>query len=158
MRSESDTAGMEVTMFCRYCGNELPEAANFCPICGKTQEKEEPAVQTVAPVEEEIYNFAAEDPFKKDKEMLSGKILTNGILGIVFGTIFPLLGLIFSCIARAKSNSYVMAYDELDGRGRTGRGLATAGLIVSIVMLVVNFINVLVWIVELIGGNVIGFF
>lgn len=124
-------------MFCKYCGNEMPEQANFCSKCGKMQANEEPAVyQEYEPVAKETYVYETqEDPFKEEKAKQSKSILILSIVGLalsVSGT-FSLVGLIISCIARSKIGSYLMAYDEPDSRVRVAKGLSTGGLIAGIV-------------------------
>ena len=79
-------------MFCRFCGNELPEGANFCPKCGKINEVEEATVNENAGAEipETPVMDAAEsvNVFEEEKSSLAGKILTFGILGLAFAASF----------------------------------------------------------------------
>ena len=42
-------------MFCKYCGNQLPEDAKFCPKCGKITEEQE---------------FEANDAFEKQENLV----------------------------------------------------------------------------------------
>lgn len=37
LSKESDAQNTKKYKFCRNCGNKLPEDANFCDRCGKTQ-------------------------------------------------------------------------------------------------------------------------
>ena len=141
-------------MFCKFCGNELPENANFCPRCGGINDdtpnkeasvKQEPVKQAPA---SDIPSFfeeqteapfmqpaTAEDPFKQEKSDMGGSILKFAILGLAFGmTMFlSLLGLIFSIVARTKLNTYIAKFGETEGTASVGKGLSIAGLIVSIV-------------------------
>ena len=56
------------------------------------------------------------------------------ILGLVFAFVFPLVGLILSIIARG----------QIKRTGQRGSGLALAGLILSVVFLVLGIIAVIV--------------
>ena len=130
-------------MFCKYCGSELDGNANFCTRCGNAVSGEaeiytpEPMMAGdvnygyVAPTE--IIN--EDDPVKDGK---AGDILKYGILGLAFGVTFFLsfLGIIFSAIAKSKISDYVTMYGATEGKAAVGRGLSTAGMIVSIILTV----------------------
>ncbi|MBQ7387617.1 MAG: zinc ribbon domain-containing protein [Clostridia bacterium] len=136
-------------MFCKYCGNELPEEANFCPKCGKTIENE--AAHEEAPAQAlnvtEIFGeeavLAAERERARDE--LGGKILRNSIMGLAFASSFILsvVGLIFSIIARCQVKEYTRKYGETSGRASVGKGLSIGGLAFSIFAMVYMFICVL---------------
>ena len=137
-------------MFCRFCGNELPEGANFCPKCGKINEVEEATVNENAGAEipETPVMDATEsvNVFEEEKSSLAGKILTFGILGLAFAVSFWLsfMGIIFSAIAKAKVGEYVAKFGETEGRASVGKGLATGGLIAGIILTVLFFLYIIV--------------
>ena len=58
---------------------------------------------------------------------------TMAILGLIFAFVMPILGLIFSIIAKG----------QIKKTGENGAGLATAGLIISIIWMVI----ILIWII-----------
>jgi hypothetical protein len=144
-------------MYCRNCGNELPEGANFCPACGTGNEvvieNRDAAPANEAPVYEAnptanefpAYDGAVEpsvneptEPALSEEELieknaLAGKILTFGILGLAFSEI-GLLGLIFSIIAKAKVKAFTQKFGETTGRASVGKGLSIGGFITSIIM------------------------
>lgn len=132
-------------MFCKHCGNELPEAANFCPKCGKTQENDEAVVQTSYQEKEEIYVIPDTDPFKEEKAKKSRSILILSIVGLALSVIsgFSLAGLIVSCIAKSKIKAFIMDYDELEGPAKIGNGLSTGGVIAGIVISVITVLYVI---------------
>ncbi len=68
---------------------------------------------------------------------------TLAVVGLVLAFIMPLVGLIISIMAKKKA-------EELNG---DGKGLATAGLIVSIVYMVIAVISVII-VMALIGAGV----
>lgn len=74
------------------------------------------------------------------KAKAQSQILTFGILGIVFGAMGGLLGIIFSAIGLSKAKKYVAEGNELTGKAKTGKILATVGLILAIVALVFTVI------------------
>ena len=65
------------------------------------------------------------------------KTNTMAILGLIFAFVFPILGLIFSIIAKG----------QIKKTGENGSGLALAGLIISIIAIVVYVIIIIVSIV-----------
>ncbi len=145
-------------MFCKYCGNELPENANFCPKCGKINEdasKDDENEITVLPSSEDNHEdievLEAEDPFKKEKTDLGGSILKFAILGLAFSLTvwFSLLGLIFSIVARNKVKEYISKFNETEGRATVGKSLSIAGLAVGITFTCLMSILVIVFIAAL---------
>ena len=135
-------------MFCRYCGNELPEDANFCPNCGKINEMEGaamPRTETVDPMEGAT-KMTFTDPFEKEKDKLSGSILTTAILSLAFSFtfLFSWVGLVFAIISRVKVSSYVEQFGETEGRASVGKGLGIGGLITSIVMSAIFLLYVVI--------------
>ena len=136
--------------FCINCGTELPENAKFCPTCGRSTEQEAPAARNL-PEEDPILtpitpgiSFDAptdENPvsqfMERERSELAGSIMTFGILSLAFAcsVFLSLLGLIFAIVAKTKLGTYVTRFGETTGKASAGKGLSTAGLIVSIVMI-----------------------
>jgi heme/copper-type cytochrome/quinol oxidase subunit 2 len=63
-------------------------------------------------------------------QQVAQKTNTMAILGLIFAFVFPLLGLIFSIVAKG----------QIKKTGEGGAGLATAGLIISIIVMVIGII------------------
>ncbi len=109
-------------MFCPKCGSVVDENAPFCPNCGaalgqpqaqQQQQQQQPTVIYQQTTQQQSNIFA--------------------ILGLVFAFIFPIVGLVLSIIGLNKAK-------EMNGEGH---GLALAGLVVSIVEMVIVLIAVI---------------
>lgn len=93
-------------MFCKNCGAEIDDKAVACPHCG----------------------------------VATGNLATanssNGtaVAGLIFAFIFPLIGLIVSCVGLSKSKS-------CNGKGK---GCAIAGIIISILEMI-SGIGIITW-------------
>ena len=116
-------------MYCKYCGNPLPENSNFCTVCGKITDDINEQINDQAPKTEIV------DPDREDKNDRGGSILKFAILGLVFSTTFWMspLGLIFAIVSRIKVNSYIDTYGETEGRATVGNHLGRVAFIVNIV-------------------------
>ena len=144
-------------MYCKYCGHELPDESNFCTMCGRVVDDANNKDWTDA-VDDAA--FREEAPWKKANEEAKGslatKILTFGILGLAFGMTgwLALLGIIFSSISKRAIRKYNEMFGETTGRASVGRGLSTAGLVISIVATVFVGIYLIYWFVAMaaLGG------
>ena len=143
-------------MFCKYCGNQLPDDANFCPKCGKvTDEKTNNTNESYSSYEpepiafEEVnQNFAS---IQKSED--AGSILKFSILGLAFSTVLSLLGLIFTIVAKSKVKKFIKKYGDTEGRATVGKHLTIPGMILSIFFMIFWFIYTIA-IVSLIINNV----
>lgn len=127
-------------MFCKHCGNRLPDGANFCSECGRVTDE---ANNNTNQTNNQNYGYETVDPFsnndqrdEEEKNSLANGILTQGILSLAFMSTFCLsfLGIIFGAIGKAKANAYRARYGETEGKATVGKHLSTAGLISSIVV------------------------
>ena len=135
-------------MFCKYCGNQLPEAANFCPRCGKINGDGEYTGGFQTPNESEPVTFftdatpdyepaeAVNEAEEQERNAAGGGILTMAILSLAFAESFFLswLGIIFAGIARKRVAAYLENYRETRGRATVGNILSKIGLGISIAM------------------------
>lgn len=163
-------------MFCKFCGNELPEGANFCPNCGKINEelidaaksevKEESAAEPTLEDQAQMFEFENfeqfentqpfdpnDDPLENERDALGGKILTFGILSLIFSqTCFSIVGLIFAIIGKTKIKEYQAKFNATEGRATVGKVFTNIGLGVSIgVTALLAFIFSLMGFVFLLG-------
>lgn len=125
-------------MFCKYCGNELPDGTTFCPNCGKDDTPaviEENKVETNCDQSLE-YTIDIKEEIITDhrRDSMASDILKFAIMGLAFGSSFYLsvIGLIFSIISRVKLKKYLKIYDQTDGKATVGKHISLAGLIVCI--------------------------
>jgi hypothetical protein len=141
-------------MFCKYCGNQLPEDAKFCPKCGKiTEEQEFEANDAFEKQENENSNFYEPEPIilnetrndvlDQQKDEDAGSILKFAILGLAFSIPVSVLGLIFTIISKSKVKGFIRKYGETSGRATVGKILTIPGMISSIFFMVFWFINII---------------
>ena len=129
-------------MFCRICGYELPDNAQFCSRCGTPVAA--PEEYTAAPVNTPVA------PTKTSGKAITGFVMS--LVGIFFTTSIGydfiglaatiacgVIGLIFS----------IMGKKEIKSKGLKGKGLATAGLIISIIVLSISALDILQYITEM---------
>ena len=100
-------------MYCGNCGNNIKSNDSFCPYCGR---------QVINNNNEYYQNTT----YNSTPALRSG---TNGIAiaGFILAFIFPLLGLILSCVGLASSKDYY---------NHSGRGLSIAGIIISLIPII----------------------
>ncbi len=131
-------------MFCKFCGSNLEDGANFCTNCGKVVVGD--SYDNGGLEVEEISNVC--DPVVDEQKSKSGrKVLKFGILGLAFGSSLYLsfLGLVFSIISKCKLKKYRSQYGDPSGAAKVGKHLGTAGLIVSIIFTAILALYVLMF-------------
>ena len=90
-------------MFCKYCGNQLPENAKFCSSCGAKVDEEVQAVKYEEPqvvyVKEQTEEEQERGPWKKFARtgmtlgIISACVPFYGLIVMIFGFVFSGLGL-----------------------------------------------------------------
>lgn len=108
-------------MFCSNCGKQVNDNDNVCPYCGAALH-DNPGYQQPGPMNNGGYNQYNQQ-YQYNNQPAESR--TNGfaIAGFVLSFFFWLLGLIFSVIGLNKSKI-------MNG---SGRGLAIAGIVISII-------------------------
>ncbi len=109
-------------MNCQNCGAEVGDK-RFCPQCGAQVQTAPAATPAAAPAQP-----ASQGNYTQ--------VLVFGILGLALGASTGIVGLIFSILGIRKANEYIATYGDISTQVRIGKRLAIAGLIVSIVMIV----------------------
>lgn len=115
-------------MFCKNCGKELKDGSAFCSGCGAAVNGSAPT-QTAPPQGAQY----SQQPAQPDQVPAANGENTIAIIGFVFAFLFSLVGLICS----------IIGYNNAK-RGAPYRGLALAGIIISIVSMVISFIAVII--------------
>ena len=123
-------------MFCRHCGKELPESAQFCPYCGKSAETAGESQAQPGNYGNNGYNGYEHPqqgapypprPYPNPQDIYSGG-------WIALGFFFPLVGLIL----------YLVWQTELPNRARAcGKG-ALIGVIVYVALVVLMVILIFI--------------
>ncbi len=143
---------------CTNCGAEMQDDIKFCPACGAAQVSDE-QVASQQPQEQQPYYGQApqqpyygqpQQPYAQQPYVPQGTASVKpfpalGLVGMIFGilaiiltwflwylgVVFSIVGLILSAIGVAKRNNYRLA------------GLAIAGLVCSIVALVLTIVSII---------------
>ena len=125
-------------MYCKNCGSKHEDGDSFCKYCGtKIAESNEtvesnPIVNTTPTVE----TFSTNNIQKQDNPAQ-----TLSVLGFVFSFFCALAGLIISAIALKKYKTQTV---------QDGKGLAVAGLVISIVSVAISIIYFLAIVAEIV--------
>ena len=110
-------------MYCKHCGSKLEENDSFCKYCGGKL-IENSYQQT------DLNNQTTQQNIQQIRQQ-DNPAQTLSVLGFVFSFIFAIVGLILSAIALKK---YKLQTSQ------ESRGLAVAGLVISIVSTAVYFL------------------
>ena len=98
-----------------------------------------------------MYPQPAFAPFFEDytAQRLASNAFITGLIGFILSFIVPIAGLVLSIISLNKVNKYSQYTGGVYNNASTGRGFAIAGLIISIVRIIITFIYILVFISQL---------
>ena len=104
-------------MFCKNCGKQIDDNSVVCPYCGAETKSQATAQQP-----------QYQQPYQQ--QYTEKRSNSYAIAGFVLAFFFALLGLIFSIIGLRK----------VDECGGSGKGLAIAGIVLSILSMIGAFI------------------
>lgn len=142
-------------MKCKYCGSEVEEGVKFCPSCGANLQEEEKAAE-VAEVVEEASATEAEVPAEAPKEKVTIAKMIFAIIGFASGLtsliccFIPFTGIFIGIFG--------IVFSACGKKTNKCRGLAVAGLIISIIATVISAIITLVVIIGIIAASSDGSF
>lgn len=130
-------------MFCKHCGNQLPDNVAYCGNCGAKIEVEDipqPAYEAPQPAyeapQQPTYVAPTQPVYQASSAELNdlaGSILGKGIAGLALGFV-GIPGIIVSNIAMRQAEEFQRKAGSLYGKAKVGRRLAKPGLIVGIAM------------------------
>ena len=125
-------------MYCKYCGAQLTEGANFCTVCGNEQKETVVAAPVIS---------------QEERSAMRKNILGWGITSLAFASsiILSFLGIIFAIVAKAKANKYYKTFGVLDWQAKVGNHLAKAGLGVGIGLSIFWFFYIIIFILAILG-------
>lgn len=134
-------------MYCKYCGNNVPDGSKYCPTCGGVIEERSESFDSAPAIDHtfgsaEFTSASASPAVSAEAESKSTKALVFGILSLAFA---GLLGLIFGIIGRKNANGYAaLSPIGLDGKAKVGKILATVGIVVSIFTMVISVFSFII--------------
>lgn len=130
-------------MFCKHCGKEIGEAA-WCPYCGAQVNpiNNQPQAQPQPQAQQDPWGDPAPTAPMTSAPQTNTLALVGLILSIVFG---GLISLIVSIIGLNKAK-------ELN----SGKGMAIAGIIISVAKIVISIIVVIIYVALFASGILSG--
>ena len=118
-------------MFCSKCGYKNADDSKFCVSCGASMVQTDDLNQNIEAKECGEVVAGSEQSCEPAVKKFSGKAITGFVLSltgiIVAGLICGILGIIYSAIA----------FSDIKNKNLKGRGLAIAGLVISIIDIVI---------------------
>ncbi|MCL2570120.1 MAG: hypothetical protein FWE16_02845 [Firmicutes bacterium] len=117
-------------MYCKQCGKQLVSDERFCAGCGLPNQELQPPTQPQFNGNYQQSNIQINGMYQAPPTAPSNTMAT---MGLIFAFIIPIVGLVLSIIGLNRASQF----------GGRGRGVAIAGIIVSIAMFVLNFILIM---------------
>ncbi|HIU61525.1 MAG TPA: zinc-ribbon domain-containing protein [Candidatus Coproplasma excrementigallinarum] len=114
-------------MFCKNCGKQIDDNSVVCPYCG-AETKSQATAQQPQYQQPQYQQPQYQQPYQQ--QYSEKRSNSYAIAGFVLAFFFALLGLIFSIIGLRK----------VDECGGSGKGLAIAGIVLSILSMIGAFI------------------
>lgn len=128
-------------MICNKCGSENRKNAKFCNQCGNNLLEEQEIVTEVAEVQDEVQEPNIEEEIQVQEEQVEKKLSWKALVGfivalsglIISGIGCGVVGIVFSCLGLS----------DVSKNGKSGKGFAVAGLVISIVDVVGGIVNIM---------------
>lgn len=133
-------------MFCKYCGKEVEDGTKFCPSCGANLLEEEKPAQAAPEVQPAAEPVIQGEP----KEKVTVAKLIFAIIGFVSGlTALAICWIPFTGMFCA---IFGVVFSACGKRSNRCKGLAIAGLVLSIIALVVGAIITIIALVAIVAA------
>lgn len=128
-------------MYCPSCGKEVNEEHNFCKYCGSNlKEKEQEEVETIIVEDPKIIDMKETKTEVKNEEKDYNICAILGFIAGIISIFFSFYGLINTAAIVLSA----VALNQIKKTGEQGKGLAIAGLITSIVSIVLFILAVII--------------
>ena len=140
--------------FCKYCGKELQPGAAFCSSCGKPQGRVHVQQPPVQMVQQPVSQPYVANVYQQPQPVTNPNVLTNNTTTVVVegsrsnsigiaGFIIALLGFVFCWIPIVNLILWFLGLIfSLIGLFKSPRGMAIAGLVLSLIII---FIIISIW-------------
>ena len=112
-------------MFCKHCGNPINDGAMFCHNCGASVNADH-----AAPQPQQQPQQYQQPPYQNAPQISGSNVLA--IVGFILALVIPIAGLICSILGYVKAKN-----------GAPYGGLALAGIIVSVALMVLYLILII---------------
>ena len=144
-------------MYCKYCDNKLTDGATYCTKCGKRVKEssiyeeniDSPRIRELKnEISSTVLTFAiislCLDVLSLGAFTILSDLLIDGINGnliyFIVAITLPILGLVFSIVAKKNARGYASRFGETEGKATVGKHLSVPSLIASIVLIALLFL------------------
>ena len=136
-------------MYCMSCGSFVPDNQGICPNCGAPVQNAANVQQPVQPVYQPVAQPVYQQPAYQQPPVYQQPV-ANPIRGNGLGTAGMVMGIVSICISWIPVINVIVFFSGILGfifsligvcrRNVTGKGRAIAGLVLSIVAVIITYV------------------